>query len=217
MTDTPVHAIEGTHGIAREEYDGEGDCTTHMVAPLRVSGATADDAMRHAIDAGQAIADFAEGLPHVQWVTTPTEGTYALLSNVATALDALEPADREHVFRASAVTDQLRDQLNAATIPDDLMAASTEELIKQIALQQVSKKGIDWPRMATLARVLAGLSAKIVSALDPEQEVPWVVDSPDGLVIVPGQGAYRHPDTERLLHARRATRHELEQKLRRPR
>lgn len=121
-----VRAIEGVAGLRREEYDGGTVDTTHLVVPLGIEGATADEAAANAQKAGQAIARVADALPFVRWVTSSAEGAYALLANTATALASLDDRTRAQVVASSPVVSDLLKLLRlwVVELPDGRLAVA---------------------------------------------------------------------------------------------
>lgn len=107
MTDN-VKSITGIHGLEREDYDAETDAT-HVAIPIRIIGASSpEDAERRAEKVGREIAALVSRTLGAEWVTSPLEGAYALLANLATALATLDDRDRMTVLAVSPALAELR-------------------------------------------------------------------------------------------------------------
>lgn len=156
-------SIEGFAGDVTPESYGSSDLdVTHLTIPVAIEAPTTGVAIARANTAATVAMKALEELPWVRWIGTPIEATYALMANLATALDQMPEKDRETVAGASPVTDALRRRLNGLDVPPDLETMSLRDLLDELrgVLHGRRLDAEAFGHGAQIARVLAALLAE---------------------------------------------------------
>jgi hypothetical protein len=104
---TRFDQVEGwLGGVTAANYADGG--MTHVAVPLRVQSASAEKSVALGARAAELLLQVADLMPDVHPVTDRREGAYALLCNVLTALQALEPEQLRQVLELARDAEVLK-------------------------------------------------------------------------------------------------------------